>query len=213
MFDQLDSVLWRRPRVPEACPARRFVGGYMAVTPTTKKTFFRLLNNQVEMRQWLMNNESVFIEIRYKGVDVMVARYDAFQRDLNGMLGFMWDAQFLGNVTGLYIGDVYVGCNYCFSVNFRLAPCEAIVDTAYNDEGIETCSAGECAPVAEIGVETLGGTDCPVPYIGECGAPAPFFTVENPGFTMLDGVCFDLDCAGPTPAPNPPLSVVGTIGD
>jgi hypothetical protein len=154
---------------------------YIDITPKVKKTFIRMLASQQNPIQVDPTNARIYIEIRRRGCEDIIACYDAFQRTADGYVGFYWDCLFTNATTGLYVGDVYVGCTYCFSMRFRIPRCELVVDSCYNEFAAEDCGEGECSMLIAVGDGVVGGVDCiTAPSASECGLPAPYFETTDP---------------------------------
>lgn len=174
------------PCPPPPCevnPARRRYGSteYVEINHTVRKTFLRLLSDTHSPVQVLPNALPIYIEIRRRGNEALIARYDAFQRTLDGYVGFYWDALFNEAAPGLYVGDVIVDCCYCFSMLFRIRPCEMVIGSYYHELATESCGMGECSMLATIGEGVIGGLECEmVPEPSECGLPAPYFETNDP---------------------------------
>lgn len=164
------------------CIHRRYATQeYIEITPSVKKTFIRMLTSASMPTQVDPTRMQVYIEIRLRGCETLIARYDAFQRTADGYLGFYWDAEFVDACAGLYVGDVYIDCKYCFSVKFRIPRCSIMVDSFYNETGVELCGYGECSMLITIGEGVIGGIECEVvPAASECGLPAPYFETTDP---------------------------------
>lgn len=168
---------------------------YIDITPAVKKTFIRMLASRQNPMQVDPTRQRTYIEIKRRGCEEAIACYDAFQRTADGYLGFYWDAQFTGAVPGLYVGDVYVECNYCFSLRFRIPRCEMVVDSCYNEFEAETCGQGECSMLTTVGDGVVGGVECPVtPTPDECGLPAPYFETRDPAVPEEAAAGCNLSC-------------------
>lgn len=195
---------------PCAAPHRRYADcDYIEITPQVKKTFIRMLASRQYPVQADPSRTRIYIEIRLRGCETAIACYDAFQRTVEGYVGFYWDSTFTEACPGLYVGDVYVECKYCFSIRFRIPRCELVVDDCYNEFAAEDCGQGECSMLEAVGDGVVGGIECPVvPAASECGLPAPYFETVDP--VVPDSAADDcnLDC---TPA----FSITGDdiIGD
>jgi hypothetical protein len=154
---------------------------YIDITPKVKKTFVRMLASYQNPIQVDPTRARIYIEIRRRGCPEQVACYDAFQRTADGYVGFYWDGNFTGADPGLYVGDVFVECNYCFSLHFRIPRCEIVVDSCYNEFAAEDCGEGECSMLETVGAGVVGGLECEVvPAPSECGLPAPYFETTDP---------------------------------
>lgn len=169
---------------------------YVEITPLVRKTFIRMLSSAQLPMQVDPARMHIYMEIRLRGCDTMIACYDAFQRTLDGYLGFYWDQQFLSANPGLYVGDVFVECNYCFSVRFRISRCSIVVDSFYNEMATEDCGQGECSMIVTVGEGVVGGTECPSPDPSECGLPAPYFETMDPVVEDPPNNC-QLGCSPP----------------
>jgi hypothetical protein len=154
---------------------------YVDITPAVKKTFIRMLASAQNPAQIDPARMRVYMEIRRRGSENIIACYNAFQRTLDGYLGFYWDGTFTEACAGLYVGDVYVECEYCFSIRFRIRACSLVVDSTYNEMALEDCGLGECSMLEAVGDGVVGGLQCEVsPVATECGLPAPYFESMDP---------------------------------
>lgn len=191
-------------------PVRRYADcDYIDISTRVKKTFIRMLTSVQYPTQVNPTRMNVYIEIRYRGSEAMIACYNAFQRTADGYLGFYWDSTFTDACPGLYVGDVYVECKYCFSIRFRVARCEMVVDSCYNEFAAEDCGLGECSMLETIGDGVVGGIECVVaPPVDECGLPAPYFDTTDPVVPIEATAGCNLSC---TPA----FSIAGDdiVGD
>lgn len=160
------------------CIHRRYANkDYVVITPNVKKTFIRMTSDAMQVDPAGMH---VYMDVKLRGCETLVARYDAFQRTADGYLGFYWDAQFTGACPGLYVGDVYIDCKYCFSVKMRVPRCNIMVDSFYNEMGVELCGEGECSMLITVGEGVVGGIECDSVPSSECGLPAPYFETTDP---------------------------------
>jgi len=176
--------------------------GYIEITPKVKKTFVRMLASVQNESQFIPTTERIYIEIKRRGCETPLVCYDAFQRTAEGFVGFYWDSLFTEACPGLYVGDVYVECNYCFSVLFRIPKCELVVDACYNEYAAETCGEGECSIVDAAGEGVVGGLECETaPDPSECGVAAPYFETFDPAIPETPDNC-NLSCS-------PPFQIVG----
>jgi len=187
----LDDLGWccSSPAVPGVCARRRFSGcDWIPLTPSTAKVFFRMLQSDAVPTQFIPTRTPMQIKMYREGSDCLLAQYDAWQRDSRGYVGFYFDNDVLGEPAGYYVGDVYLGCDYCFSLRFRLAPCELIVDDCVVVEQVDSCGREVCALYPAIGEGTIGGVDCALaPTTAEvCGAVPPYFDDSNPGDFSFD---------------------------
>lgn len=154
---------------------------YIDITASVKKTFIRMLMSQQDQHQYDPTRSRIYIEIKRRGCETIIACYDAFQRTADGHVGFYWDATFTEACEGLYVGDVYVDCRYCFSIKFRRPRCELIVDNCYNEYAAETCGMGECSMLEAVGDGVVGGLECEsAPASTECGIAPPYFESVDP---------------------------------
>ena len=168
---------------------------YIDITPKVKKTFVRMLASYQNPIQVDPTRSRIYIEIRRRGCPEQVACYDAFQRTADGYVGFYWDSHFTGADPGLYVGDVFVECVYCFSLHFRVPRCELVVDSCYNEFAVEDCGEGECSMLETVGAGVVGGIECEVvPAASECGLPAPYFNPFDPPVPIPTTTGCDLSC-------------------
>lgn len=141
---------------------------YFSVAPSLRASLNRLT----------FNSDRVYLELRRKGCENLLATYNAWRRDLYGNIGFYFDDTLFAQNPGFFIGDVYINCVYCFSVQLRFAGCEAVVMDCYTQPIMETCGKGECSVIQVIGVGSIGGFGCAV--TSDCGPIAPYFPLDNP---------------------------------
>ncbi len=184
---------------------RRFAEcDYIEITPFVKKTFIRMLSSVQSPMQVNPARQHIKIEIKRRGCETAIACYDAFQRTADGYVGFYWDSAFTGTDPGLYVGDVFIECIYCFSIHFRVPRCEMVVDSCYNEYAAEDCGLGECAVIDAMGEGTVGGTTCPVTSTSECGTPAPYFETADPAIPDMAPPDCNLQC-------QPAFTVTGDV--
>lgn len=171
---------------------------YITITPAVSKTFVRLLASQQDGRQIDPARVEIYVEIRLRGCNNLIACYNAFQRTAEGFVGFYWDATFTGQCPGLYVGDVFVDCKYCFSILFRIPKCEIVAQDCYNEFTLEDCGLGECSMVDAVGAGVVGGLACETaPPATECGVAPPYFESMDPVEPPPDANNCNLSC---TPA-------------
>lgn len=191
-------------------PRRRYAEcDYIDITPAVKKTFIRMLISQQQQDQLDPTHTKIRIEIKRRGSENLIACYHAFQRTADGYVGFYWDCLFTEACPGLYIGDVYIDCTYCFTLRFRIPKCELVADACYNEYALETCGLGECSMLETVGDGVVGGVECEVvPAPDECGLPPPYFETMDPAVPIEATQGCNLSC---TPA----FSIAGDdiVGD
>lgn len=177
-------------------PRRRYADcDYIDITPNVKKTFIRMLMSRQNEAQFDPTRSRIYIEIRHRGNECVLACYDAFQRTADGYVGFYWDSTFTAACPGLYVGDVYVDCKYCFSVLFRIPKCELIVDSCYNEYAAETCGMGECSMLEVVGEGVVGGLECEESISSnDCGLPPPYFETIDPSVPESAAATCNLQC-------------------
>lgn len=124
------------------------------------------------------NHDRAYLELRKKGSEYLIATYNVWRRDLNGAIGFFFDANLFTQTPGYYIGDVYINCTYCFSVQLRLRPCSSVVLSCYTQPVLETCGVEDCGVIQVIGVGSIGGATCAA--TSNCGPIPPYFPLDNP---------------------------------
>lgn len=131
----------REPLKPER--KRRFSGcGVLDIDPTVVKTWFRVESSAyASVQQLLLNHTCMRIELTRKGKEDVFASYDAFSTDNEGNVSFYWDDEFLTRPPGFYLGDVFFNEVYCFTLQFRIRRCEAVI-TACQNEHEPTCRTG-----------------------------------------------------------------------
>lgn len=201
----MDDCAWCVTSCNPCANIRRRYGecDYIDITSAVTKTFIRMLTSYQNPMQVDPTRQRTYIEIKRRGCEEIIACYDAFQRTADGYLGFYWDSNFTAAEPGLYVGDVYVECNYCFSLRFRIPRCEMVVDSCYNEFLAETCGQGECSMLQTVGEGVVGGIECEVtPVADECGIPAPYFESVDPAVPIPASPGCNLSC---TPA----FSIVG----
>ena len=189
----LDSLGWCGVDLaPCSCKPRRFTGcDWIEISPGTAKVFVRMLQSVQVPKLFVPNRTAMQNKLYREGCDSLVAEYNAWQRDANGYVGFYFDDCILAASAGYYVGDVFLGCDYCFSLKFRLAPCELIVDDCQVENQVETCGTTLCELYPAIGEGTIGGVDCALPPSAApcgntCGAIPPYFDDSNPGDFEFD---------------------------
>jgi hypothetical protein len=149
------------------------------VSANTPQVYLRVASSIRFSSQVLtFNHDRVYMELRRKGCENLLATSPAWRRDADGNIGFYFDGNLFDQSPGFFIGDVYINCNYCFSVQLRLSGCEAAVIGCYVEPALEECGQGECGLTPSIGTGAIGGLACPAPA-SECGTVAPFFPMSN----------------------------------
>lgn len=151
------------------------------VSPQTPQVYFRIASSvQHDSQTFLFTNSRVYLELRRKGMEALIATYDAWRQDATGNVGFYFDDTLFNQPPGFFIGDVFVDCVYCFSVQLRLPPCELVVTDCYVQPIMETCGRGECsvASIVGLGVIGLGPWSCAAPD-SVCGVTPPYFEITN----------------------------------
>lgn len=150
------------------------------VVPSTPQVYFRVaLSSQRDSTSLTFAHSSVYLELRRKGMEALLATYTAWRRDENGYVGFYFDDALFGQPPGFFIGDVYIDCKYCFSVQLRLPPCETFVTDCYVVPALEDCGRGECTVLDPVGLGVAGGLPCDAPST-VCGDAIPYFDLSNP---------------------------------
>lgn len=151
----------REPLKPER--KRRFSGcGILDIDPTVVKTWFRVESSAyASAQQILLNHTCMRIELTRKGKEDVFASYDAFSTDNEGNVSFYWDDEFITRPPGFYLGDVFFNEMYCFTVQFRIRRCEAVVSSCQNEHE-PSCRTG-CEEV--IGSQSMPSTCDDKPHI------------------------------------------------
>lgn len=178
------------------------------VSPYTPQVYFNIAPSvQRNGHQATFNYSRAYLKLFRKGrEDIEIATYNVWRRDENGALGWYFDDTFFSQPPGFFIGDVYVDCTYCFSVQFRLPPCELSVTSCYTVPILETCGECVCGVIQAAGSGVIGDGDCNLPpALTPCGTVAPYFPLENPLESALpcddfSNCPFTPDPAGITPA-------------
>lgn len=172
------------PPVTASCiPIRRFSPycRLVEVSPAAPQTYFLVGTSLRNPSVANFNNTGVYLELRRKGCENLIATYPVWRRDEHGAIGFYFDDNFFSQAPGYYIGDIYFNCSYCLSVQLYLAPCQAVVFDCYAapvmDAGIAPCDL-----FPSVGLESIGGLEClpasvPAPA---CGPVPPFYPLINP---------------------------------
>lgn len=152
------------------------------VTPNSPQVYFRVAPSvQNDSTALTFIHSRVYLELRRKGVETLLGTYNAWRRDANGNIGFYFDDILFGSAPGFYVGDVFIDCVYCFSVQLRLPPCETVVTDCYVQPVLETCGEGDCAVVDVVGFGSIGSWPCNIAVSSICGNVAPYFEIANPG--------------------------------
>lgn len=165
------------------------------VSPSAPQVYFRVAPSvQNDASSLTFNNSRVYLELRRKGMEDLIATYNAWRRDANGYIGFYFDDSLFGGCPGYYVGDIFIDCKYCMSVQLRLPPCETFVTDCYALPALEDCGRGECTVVDLIGMGVIGGLTCDIPPATTvCGPVAPFFDLNNsvppPPVCGVDSAC------------------------
>lgn len=152
------------------------------VTPSAPQVYLRVAPSpQSDSLALTFTQSRVQLQLRRKGCEDVIATYNAWRRDENGYIGFYFDDALFSGCSGFYIGDVFIDCQYCFSVNLRLPPCESFVTDCYVQPILETCAQGMCGVLVPAGFGVVGGLYCsPAQPESCCGTIAPFFPLTNP---------------------------------
>jgi hypothetical protein len=74
------------------------------------KTYVKLAEIGCGSDQFLVNGNCVYIQIKRKGSDAVIARYNAFDLDVDGAVGFYWDDCLFCVAPGYYIGEIFIDC-------------------------------------------------------------------------------------------------------
>lgn len=143
---------------------RRYSGcGILNIDASVVRSWFKLDTNALPSAQRLfLTCECVRIELLRKGKEVLIATYNAFSLSNDNEVGFYWDADFLLQPPGYYIGDIFINDNYCFTLEFRIRKCETVVVACRVDYEKPCATPGDAA----IGKNILGG------IAGDCGPVA-----------------------------------------
>lgn len=180
------------PPVPLFC--RRFSGcGILDVSPSHPQAYFRIAPSvRYDGSSFTFANMDAYMEVRYKGREELIATYPAWRIDANGYVGFYFDDTLWQNKPGFYVGDIFLNCAYCLSVQLRLPRCEAVVTDCYAQPVLETCGDVCCGIIDMAGDGMAGG--------GTCGVPTspPFYDLTNPG-PMVPSDCIEV-CYPPGPS-------------
>lgn len=155
------------------------------VTPQTPQVYFRVDSSLSSGVTLTFNYSRVYLELRRKGQETLIATYNAWRRDENGAIGFYFDDAFFEQCDGYYVGDVYIDCKYCFSVQLRLPPCEAAVVGCYVQPAMETCGREVCSLIDPVGLGIVGGWMCDIAPATNCGDIAPYFTLSDSGASVV----------------------------
>ncbi len=153
------------------------------VGPTVPQVYYNVAPSvQRNGHQLTFNNDRSYMKVFRKGLEhIEIATYNVWRRDANGALGFYFDDVLFNQPTGFYVGDIYINCNYCMSVQLRLPPCETVVTSCYTVPIMEECGLGECSVIQVVGEGVIGDGPCALPpTVTSCGTIAPFFPLENP---------------------------------
>lgn len=121
---------------------RRFSGcGILDIDPTVAKTWFRVESSAyASAKQLLLDRAAMRMDIVRKGQDCAFVSYDAFSTDNDGNVSFYWDSMFLDAPSGFYLGDVFFREQYCFTVQFRIRRCEAVIVECRNEHEVVGCA-------------------------------------------------------------------------
>jgi hypothetical protein len=146
-------------------------------------------------QQLLFGCACVRIELLRKGREVIIATYDAFSINNENEVCFYWDTDFLLQPYGYYLGDIFINDEYCFTVEFRIRRCEAVV-VACRTEREKACAPG-CEDA--IGKGPLGAID------PSCGV-VPCIATDTIDTCVTTGSCSPVvqgDCTVPLPPATP----------
>lgn len=142
--------------IPVVCKPerkRRYSGcGFINIDSGVVKTWVRIQESASAGAGQLVGFGGVSIEMYRKGQKDSFATYNAFSTDNAGNVSFYWDDAFLAREAGYYIGDVFLGGAYCFTLQFRIRMCEAVAVACQN----------EYEPTCKTGCENAIGADAPL---------------------------------------------------
>ncbi len=182
--DGCNNPLGCIPILTQCAPAHRRFSPYcnmIEVNPTTPQVYLRVAPSvQRDATSLTFSHSGVYLELRRKGMPALLATYTAWRRDANGYIGFYFDDALFAQPPGFFIGDVFIDCAYCFSVNLRLPRCQAVVTDCYVQPILENCGNGECAIQDAAGFGVVGGLQCDTPVTSPCAGVAPYFPLDNP---------------------------------
>lgn len=199
------------PVCPPAIPRwRRFspVCRLVDVGPANPQVYFRVAPSYpLSSHALTFSQDRVYMEVRRKGREDLLATYNVWRRDANGDIGFYFDDDLFSQPPGYYFGDVFIDCEYCFTVQLRLPRCDAVVTGCYTVAAMETCGEGICSVIDPAGIGMVGGGECPLPAaVTDCGTIAPFFELFDPVVSPTAPCapsticCFKPDPVGSDPA-------------
>lgn len=192
-------------------PFRRrfsYVCRLVDVTPDNPQVYFKVAASYpTSNSQLTFSNTRGYLELRRKGLEhILIATYNIWRRDAYGSIGFYFDDSLFTQPPGYFIGDIYLDCQYCFSVQLRVPVCRAVVTGCYTVQAIETCGEPLCSVIDAMGLGMIGGGECPVPpATTECGSLPPYFELfdpidNTPPACPTSGPCaIPPDCVGSTP--------------
>lgn len=178
------------------------------ITPANPQVYFAVAGSpQSDSHQLTFSHTRGYMELRRKGLDhVLIATYNIWRRDAYGSIGFYLDDTFFNQPPGYFIGDIFLDCEYCFSVQLRLPVCRAVVIDCYTVPVLETCGEGICTVMDALGIGMIGGGECPLPpAVTECGTLPPYFELfdpinNTPAPCPTDTACaIPPNCTGSTP--------------
>ncbi len=206
--DGLDCGCIPAPVWPQLRRRFSYVCRLVDVTPANPQVYFKVAASYpTDKHQLTFNHTRGYMEIRRKGIDhILIATYNIWRRDAYGSIGFYFDDTFFGQLPGYYIGDIFLDCEYCFSVQLRLPVCKAVVIDCYTVAALETCGEPLCSIIDAMGSGMIGGGECPLPpAITECGSLPPYFELfdpidNTPPACPVNSLCaIPPNCAGSSP--------------
>jgi hypothetical protein len=153
------------------------------VGPATPQAYFSIAPSvQSNGHQASFSYDRAYMNVYRKGrEDLLITTYNVWRRDINGAIGWYFDDTLFNQPPGFFIGDVFIDCDYCFSVQLRLPRCESVVTSCYVQPIMEQCGEGECSVIQPMGEGLIGGGECALPpAVTTCGTQAPYFPLENP---------------------------------
>lgn len=85
---------------------------YIEIDPKmTAKTYLKFSGSGCNAPQMLLNDNCVYIDIKRVGSDVVLARYNSYDIDVDGSISFYWDNCLFCVAPGYYTGEVFVDCD------------------------------------------------------------------------------------------------------
>lgn len=125
---------------------RRFSGcGITTVDNMTSELAFKLQDSSAVGAAPVGAGVEFQLDVLREGKEQVLASYGAASLSTDGFVAFRIDENFSAQPTGYYVGNLHLNGQYCFSLRFRIRPCE-VQAVACRTASIDAC-VDVCVPV------------------------------------------------------------------